>query len=172
MILEIKTWCEGIIVSVILCIIIESLIPDGNNKKYIKVVIGIYIMYVSLNPLLKFINQDFSFDMFEEYAKTEAVSALPTNDIKRIYISGIEQNIKNEIEEMGYKIDEVKVFVDLNYENIEKIKLKLKCNSKINQNQIVEHVVINNENTKVNYDDILSYISKNYQIDIKNIIIK
>ena len=52
MILKLKSWCEGIIVSIILCIIIESLIPEGNNKKYVKVIIGIYIMYVSLNPLL------------------------------------------------------------------------------------------------------------------------
>ena len=69
MILKIKSWCEGIIVSIILCIIIESLIPEGNNKKYVKVIIGIYIMYVSLNPLLNLFNYDlnFSFKEFKSY---------------------------------------------------------------------------------------------------------
>ena len=77
MILEIKRWCEGIIVAIILCIIIESLIPNGNSKKYIRVVIGIYIMYVSLNPLLNLLNYDFDFKIFEEYGEYEEVSSLP-----------------------------------------------------------------------------------------------
>ena len=33
MILKIKAWCEGIIVAIIICIIIESLVPNSNNKK-------------------------------------------------------------------------------------------------------------------------------------------
>ena len=173
MILEIKNWCEGIIVAIILCIIIESLIPDGNNKKYIKVVIGIYIMYVSLNPILNLLNYDFKFDFLKEYAKTEEVSSLPDNNIKDIYIFGIEQNIKNEIEQLGYKIDNVKVFVDLNYENIEKVELKLKDDRFKNQNIITQQIVVaNEENNITNYKDILDYINNNYQVDFENIIIK
>ena len=172
MILEIKKWCEGIIVAIILCIIIESLIPEGNNKKYIKVVIGIYIMYVSLNPILNLLNYDFDLNIFEEYSKAEEVSNYPENNIKDIYVFGIEQNIKNEIEEMGYKIDNVKVCVDLNYENIEKIELKLKGDSFGNQNEIAQQIIINNEKKTANYKEIFDYLTENYQIDLKNIIIK
>lgn len=172
MILEIKSWCEGIIVAIILCIIIESLIPEGNNKKYIKVIIGIYIMYVSLNPLLNLLNYNFDFKIFEEYAKTEEVSTLPENNIKDIYVFAIEQNIKNEIEELGYKIDDVKVFVDLNYEKIEKIELKINNNGLKNKNQIAEQIALSNENSMTNYNDILDYISQNYQVNLENIIIK
>lgn len=173
MILEIKSWCEGIIVAIILCIIIESLIPEGNNKKYIKVVIGIYIMYVSLNPILNLLNYDFNFEFFEEYAETEATSVLPDNNIKDIYVLGIEQNIRNEIEEMGYKIENVKVFVDLNYENIEKVELILNRDRLKNQNQISQQIIADNEeNSTKNYNDIFDYISKNYQVDLENIIIK
>ena len=170
MILEIKSWCEGIIVAIILCVIIESLIPEGNNKKYIKVIIGIYIMYVSLNPILNLLNYDYDFNMFEEYAKTEEVSSIPENNIKDIYISGIEQNIKIELEKKGYKVDEVKIFVDLDYENIEKIELKI--NRTDNKDQIAQPIVISNENSTTNYEDILNYISENYQVNLENIIIK
>lgn len=173
MILEIKNWCEGIIVAIILCIIIESLMPEGNNKKYIKVVIGIYIMYVSLNPILNLLNFDFDLNIIEEYAKTAEVSSLPENNIKDVYVLGIEQNIKNEVEEMGYKVDNVKVLVDLNYENIEKIKIELKDNEVKNQNQIMQKIVVGNEENNVeNYNDILDYISKNYKVNLENIIIK
>ena len=38
-----RSWCEGIIVAVIIAMLIEAILPEGNNKKYVKVVIGIYI---------------------------------------------------------------------------------------------------------------------------------
>ena len=174
MILKIKSWCEGIIVSIILCIIIESLIPEGNNKKYVKVIIGIYIMYVSLNPLLNLFNYDlnFSFKEFKSYAITEEVSNFSKNNIKDIYILGIEQNIKKELENFGYQIDKVKIFVDLNYENIEKIELNIKSNKVKKQNEIVKTIVIDSENGKEDYDEILNYIEENYSIKRENILIK
>ena len=58
MILKIRAWCEGIIIAIIISIIIEMILPDGKNKKYVKVVIGIYIMFVVLNPILEIINYD------------------------------------------------------------------------------------------------------------------
>ena len=33
MIVFLKSWCEGIIVAVILSIFIESILPEGNHKK-------------------------------------------------------------------------------------------------------------------------------------------
>lgn len=172
MILEIKRWCEGIIVAIILCIIIESLIPNGNSKKYIRVVIGIYIMYVSLNPLLNLLNYDFDFKIFEEYGEYEEVSSLPDNSIKDVYVLGIEQNIKNEIEKMGYKVKDIKVFVDINYENIQKIEIKLKSDFIQNDNEIIDPIIINNEECLIKYDEILDYISQNYLVKSENIIIK
>ena len=40
----ITNWAEGIIVAVIIGTIIEMILPNGKSKKYIKVVIGIYIL--------------------------------------------------------------------------------------------------------------------------------
>lgn len=174
MILKIKQWCEEIIVAVILCIIIESLIPKGSNKKYIKVIIGIYIMYVSISPLLELLNYDFNFEKFfaisNEY---EEVSSNLDTDIKNVYISGIEENIKREISELGYDIEEVKVFVDINYENIEMIELKIK--SQKNNNSVVEPIIIDNqinEKQNDNYEIIKQYISENYSVAKDNIKLK
>ena len=30
-----KSWCEGILVAVMISIMIEAILPEGNNKKYI-----------------------------------------------------------------------------------------------------------------------------------------
>ena len=52
MIGKLKLWTSDIIIAVVISIIIEMIIPDGNNKKYVKVVSGLYILFVILNPFL------------------------------------------------------------------------------------------------------------------------
>ena len=171
MILKIKDWCEEIIVAVILCIIIESLIPNGSNKKYVKVVIGIYIMYVTFNPFFSILNCDIDLTKnFSDFSKDsyQEVSSNLNNNIKDVYILGIEENIKKEIENLGYKVEYVKVFVDINYENIEKISLKI-ISEKTN---IVEPVIINSniEEKSESYEMIREYIFENYLVSKENII--
>lgn len=169
MILEIKKWCEGIIVAVILCIIIESLIPNGNNKKYIKVIIGIYIMYVSLSPILSLLNHKIDFkNLTSDIYKYEEVSVDVYDDIKEVYILGIEENIKNKIKELGYEVDNVKVYVDINYENIEKIEIRIK-----DTNNLLEGEKINAKNKSEennNYKNIIDYICQNYLVEKEKII--
>ena len=37
----ISSWVQGIIVAVVIATIIEMILPEGNSKKYIKIVIGV-----------------------------------------------------------------------------------------------------------------------------------
>lgn len=124
MIIKIRQWCEGIIVAVVISIIIEMIIPEGKNKKYIKVIIGVYIMFVSLSPLLEFLHYDFNFSEIENSFTIETSQDIDDN-IKDVYISGIEENLKTEIEELGYEVENIKIYTDINYERIEKIELKI-----------------------------------------------
>lgn len=158
MILKIKAWCEGIIVAIIISIIIELLVPEGSNKKYIKVVIGVYIMFIILNPFFELLNFDYDFNFLENYRYEEVYSNL-NNDIGKVYVTGIEETIKQDLEEMGYDAN-VNVFVDLNYENIEKIEIKIKNNIEI------KNIIIGEDNTeKRSYDDIKEYLKTNYLVD-------
>ncbi len=152
LILKVKNWCEEIIVVIILSIIIESLIPKGNNKKYIKVIMGIYMMYVTINPILNLLNYDFNIE--ENYVskfKTEEVY-VDLDNIKDVYIDGIEEGLKNEITNMGYEVLFINIVFDKKYENIKKIELE------INSNQ--------------DYEMLKQYICKNYLVDKDNIIFK
>lgn len=47
-----RSWCEELILSSFIISILEMLVPDGKNKKYIRVVTGVYMIFVILNPLL------------------------------------------------------------------------------------------------------------------------
>ena len=59
----ISNWIQGIIIAVIIGTIIEMLLPEGNCKKYVKVVIGVYILFVIVTPIVnQFSNNSNSID--------------------------------------------------------------------------------------------------------------
>ena len=169
MIIFMKSWCEGIIVAVMLSIIIEMLIPEGNNKKYIKVVVGIYILFVIIGPILEKINTGYALENFFELETIE-VSTNVEDNIKDVYVDGIEETIKTELTEKGYFVKKINVEVDNNYENIEKIEVELSTKS-VNQNEIqIEPIVIGeNKIEKKENTEIKEIIAENYQVPIENI---
>ena len=48
----ISNWAGGIVVAVIIGTVIEMILPSGNSKKYIKVVIGIYVLFTIVSPVI------------------------------------------------------------------------------------------------------------------------
>ena len=52
MISFLKRWTSEIVVAVIIVSIFELILPNGNLKKYIKVVLGIYIVFCMISPFV------------------------------------------------------------------------------------------------------------------------
>ena len=117
----IKVWCEEIIVSVIIAVIIEMFIPQGNIKKYVRVVVGIYIIFVILNPIvsnLDEINVDEWF-VTEQYSNTIAVSNF--EEMSNVYARAIETQIEKDF---SY-VSEARVILSEELEEIERIEITL-----------------------------------------------
>ena len=166
-----KSWCEGIIVAVILSMIIESILPEGNHKKYVKVVIGIYIIFTILNPFLGKLDMNMEFENMLNLPTVETYS-VNTANIQELYANGIEETLKNAIqEEFGNSVGKIEIEYDEKYENIEKIELQIQENgvSKIEKVEIGNQA----ESTKNNmdYENIKNYIAENYQVDKNKIFI-
>ena len=45
-------WIEGIAIAVIIASIFEMILPNGNIKKYVKVILGIYIVFSIISPFV------------------------------------------------------------------------------------------------------------------------
>lgn len=170
MILAIKNWCEGIIIAIIISIIVELLLPNGNNKKYVKVVSGIYIMFVILNPILEMIKYDINFENMFNFGETQQVTQTMSQDIKDIYVVGIKESIKQDIEKLGYNVEILEILLDSNYENIEKIELKVEL--KEDKVKAVEKVEIGKDETDSDnsYSEIIELLKENYLVDETKII--
>ena len=168
-----RNWCEGLVIAVIISIIIEMLIPEGNNKKYIKVVIGLYIIFVIINPILDIFNYDFDLRRVFSYDTIETSSNIINyeDNIRKVYINGIENEIKNEVINLGYQVSSVKIFVDKDYTNIRKIELQI-LGKNVNNNSI-EPIIIGKEKIQENeYYDLKVFLTKKYLIGEEQIIFK
>lgn len=47
-----RSWCEELILSSFIISLLEMIAPEGKIKKYIRVVTGVYMIFVILNPIL------------------------------------------------------------------------------------------------------------------------
>ena len=171
MILKLKAWCEGIVIAIIISTIIEMIIPDNKSKKYVKVVIGIYIMFVCLNPILELLKYDLNFENIFDIETVEASTSVDSK-IKDVYVLGIEEKIKEDVESIGYILEDVQVFVDSNYEEINRINLKIKSKQSENIVEIEKINIGKQTDEKENYEDIVNLLVTNYLVSKDKIFIE
>ena len=148
----IKSWTSEIIIAVIISIIIEMLVPDGNNKKYIKVVSGIYILYTIINPFLNTNSILKTGELQVQMIDNNIIQTSSNSTVVTTYISSLEEYFKTEIEALGYEVKELKIVCDSDYINILKIDIKMKSIS-------------------YDIDKIKEIVLKEYDIDENNILI-
>ena len=154
-----STWIGQIAVSVIIVSIFEMILPKGNLKKYIKVVLGIYVIYCLISP---FVNNKKLFDIdninIEKYTTNNITQSNINQEsmdkrLETLYIDELEKNINIKLNENGYEISKCKIDANLNNNKknpgIHKIDLVIR-HKKNNQIQIDEVEIGNNINQKEN----------------------
>lgn len=162
MISFLKTWINQIILAVIITTIIEMILPNGNNKKYIKMVIGIYILFTIIQPIITKVTGN-SIDISNfDYKKYFNSDVLETSSedfennnsklIKQAYINNIKEDIENKIEQKGYELINCNISIidDENketYGTIQSISLKLK--KQTNKSEKASSNIIKIENISV-----------------------
>ena len=99
-----RTWCEGIIVAVVISIIVEAILPEDNIRKYVKIVIGIYIIYTILNPFLGKINTNINFGDIKMCSVDVSENTINSDSIRNMYLDGINESLKRDIEETDIEV--------------------------------------------------------------------
>ena len=171
----ISSWSKSLGLAIVIVSILEMLLPNNKNKKYIRMVMGIYILFNIVSP---FINNKDIFNIedidLEKYAmEQETSSQLQSEEvdqtsmnkrIEELYIEELEKDITQKLEEQGYKVESCKVKATIsdeeNESGIEEIKIKVK------KSENNEEESSNNENSEGNLENkIVTEIQKIKKID-------
>ena len=186
----INSWAQKIIIVVIICTIIEMILPEGKNKKYIKTVIGIYVVFTIISPIISKTNNN-TIDL-NKYFKIEDNKTIETSSpvmvntneyIEEVYKEKLKTDIKTKIEAMNYSVKNIDLEIETeneeNYGTILKLELcALQKQQETQKSNIqIEKIVIGEEKKEESgisdkeKEKIKQSISAIYYVPEENIIV-
>jgi len=142
---ELKTWIISICTIVIFMTAVEMLLPNDGFRKYVKFVLGLILITVLINPILKVFNKEFDINTYvskavtyvdkkgyegsaEQYKKDTMTNTLST--FKLNVEKAVEVKLKENFPNNSYKVEAV---VDYEKENdsanIKSLKVGIKDGS-------------------------------------------
>ncbi len=149
-----SSWAKGLGLAIVVVSILEMILPNNKTKKYIRMVMGVYILFTIISPFIK--NKqtidvsNFEIEKYNNYVSTSEKTTQTSMDkrIEELYIDKLEKDISKKVKEQGYDIlnCEVEAKLNVSEENseISKIKLQVKKNesNKVNDKLTLENKVV------------------------------
>lgn len=135
MINSISKWAGSIVITVIIVTILEMILPESKSKKYIKTIMGIYILFTIISPI---INNVFGKEIdIESLIETQnnnfslnSSSIQTSASIENIYISSLKKDISMKLKQKDYLMEdadfEIEKNDESNYGKIYQINLVIK----------------------------------------------
>lgn len=174
MITFLSSWVKNLALALILVSILEMIIPNNKTKKYVKMIMGLYILFSIVSPFIE--NSDkFNFNnlnLDSVLQDTKQTSSLGEeidqtsmdNRLNDIYKEQLEKDIIQKIKVEGYEVESCKVSAHISDSDsgIESINVKIK--SKINFHDEIGN---EKENTNSIENVIVKEIQKIQNVDIK-----
>lgn len=138
-----SSWVKNLSLALIIVSILEMILPNNKAKKYVRTVMGLYILFSIISPFIenssKINLNNIDLDSYTENTKTasskveEVDQTSMDNRINEIYKEELQKDITQKIEEKGYKVETCKVVAYISEKNSEIEKITIKINGKINE---------------------------------------
>ena len=164
-----SSWVKNLSLAMVIVSILEMLLPNNKTKKYIKMIMGLYILFSIISPFIQngniFNLENFDFNTYlkeTQVTSSEKVGQTSTDKrLNEIYIEQLENDITQKLENKGYVVEmcDVDAYVSQESDNsgINKITLKINKNDE-------EKSTENNDNLE---NKLISEIQKIQKVDIK-----
>ena len=184
----IKNWTNQVILVVIIAVILDLIVPKSRNKKYINMILGVYILFTIISPIILKINDksiNNVINLNEYFENEEEISNKKfSNQNKKIiedtYKKSIKEDLDKRIRDKGYKVKKTQIDINLDYEEkeygtIRKIYIWLSKENN-NNNIKINSIQISNEEkqskiTQREINELKEYIASIYNIKNENIVI-
>lgn len=149
-----SSWVKGLGLAIVVVSILEMLLPNNKTKKYIRMVMGIYVLFTIVSPFIKHqdIFKEGSFDL-EDYTMAQTSTTLNQSSmderIQELYIQELEKDINKKLKEKGYETTSCKVKAQISDKEeetkITKIKIKVQKSQeevKLPEDEQIENKVV------------------------------
>lgn len=165
-----SSWVKNLALALIIVSILEMILPNSKTKKYVKMVMGLYILFSIISPFIE--NSDkFNFNNLDLSSYTEGTQTTSSTSeeidqtsmdyrLSQIYKEELEKDITQKIEDKGYGVESCKVVAHISQEDSGIEKITLKIIGKTNENEDKQ------EKSSTIEDKIVTEIQKIQKVDI------
>ncbi len=171
----ISNWAGELVVSLVIVTIIEMLLPENKTKKYVKTVIGVYIIFCIMSPFIdknQFANilKDNQKNLEKIQIENQVSSNLENEDsgIEALYIQEFEKDVIKRVEEFGYEVIKCEVSIEINAtkDNAGINRISLKIGNKKTKTEQNENIEIENvEKVEISINDELAGNNKSEETE-------
>lgn len=137
-----SSWAKGLGLAIVIVSILEMLLPNNRTKKYIRMVMGIYVLFTVISPFIK--NKEiFNFNEvdLDKYMTTQTSTVIDQSSmderIQNLYIQELEKDITKKIEEKGFDVTKCRVEAKISDNEEENKITKIKLNVQKSEEQNV-----------------------------------
>lgn len=129
MIEAISNWAGELVVALIVTTLVEMLLPDNKIKKYVKALVGVYIVFCIISPfvdeskVLSFENIEKEFESYKNSLKIKDIRTGNTENsnisLETLYIEEFRKDVIDQVEKKGYEVEkcDVEIEIDATKEN-------------------------------------------------------
>ena len=130
----ISSWAEQIVLAVVIATIIELILPKNKNRKYIQMVIGVYVLFNIISPIIKnkeaISVENYDIGQYQTNSTYEIDQSSMDERIEKIYLEELQKNTTSKFENDGFTVERciVDAELDTNKKNagIHLITIKIK----------------------------------------------
>jgi len=154
-----KVWITNITIAVFFITAVEMILPDNSMKKYAKFVLGLLLIVVIINPIIKIFDKNFDLGSYSSKATSYMESKDSQSNIQKFKDSNIAnttENFKKNLEtecianlEEAYPENKYDADVDIVYDSKNQI-----FNINSVQIEIVEGGISNIKNIEINTESV------------------
>ena len=162
-------WAKGLGLAIVIVSILEMLLPNNKSKKYIRMVMGIYVVFSIISPFVSnkeiFAISNFDIEKYTNQSKEYNMETDQTSmneKIEKLYIEEIKKDMKDKIEQLGYIVENILIKANIQKSEEKSRITQVKLIIKKTNNNIKE---IEKENLEIE-EKLVDKIKKIKPVDI------
>ncbi|MCK9575006.1 MAG: stage III sporulation protein AF [Clostridia bacterium] len=113
-----STWILSISGVVLLGVLIDIILPEGQTNRYLKSVFAFFVIFTVISPLPKLLNSDFSlYDFLDTEEVSIDISFISQINVQKL--NALKNDIQTELNNSGYSGIYINITADIYSENMQ-----------------------------------------------------